>query len=48
MADALVALAGDRARRRAMGAAGRAKMQREYSLDAHRRDLQAVYDELVS
>ncbi len=48
MADALVRLAADPARRRVLGDAGRAKMRREYSIEAHRQNLQTVYDELLS
>lgn len=47
MAAHLVRLAGDPALRRALGEAGRTKMQRDYSIDAHRDKLQAVYDELL-
>jgi colanic acid/amylovoran biosynthesis glycosyltransferase len=43
LADALAALAKDRAKRLAMGEAARVKMQREYSLDAHRDRLQTIY-----
>jgi glycosyltransferase involved in cell wall biosynthesis len=46
LAGHLVALAGDPERRRALGQAGRDKMQAEYSLEAHRRSLEAVYDEV--
>jgi colanic acid/amylovoran biosynthesis glycosyltransferase len=48
LAGHLVRLARDAELRRAFGAAGREKMQREYSIDAHRRNLQAVYDEVLS
>ncbi|HVK72279.1 MAG TPA: glycosyltransferase [Kofleriaceae bacterium] len=44
----LVRLAADPALRVSMGLAGRAKMQREYSLAAHRSNLEAVYDELLT
>lgn len=47
LAAHLVTLGRDPDLRHAMGAAGRDKMQREYSIEAHRRDLQAVYDELL-
>lgn len=47
LAAHLVRLGRDAELRRAMGEAGRDKMQREYSIDAHRRNLQAVYDELL-
>jgi colanic acid/amylovoran biosynthesis glycosyltransferase len=43
LADALAALANDPARRAAMGEAARAKMQREYSLAAHRDRLEDIY-----
>lgn len=43
LADALAALARDPARRAAMGEAARAKMQREYSLPAHRDRLEDIY-----
>ncbi len=48
LARALTDLAGDPQRRRALGLAGRAKMQTEYSLTAHRDALLAVYHELLS
>lgn len=48
LAGHLVSLARDPALRRTLGDAGRDKMQREYSIDAHRRKLQAVYDEVLS
>jgi len=48
MAAHLVRLAADPALRVSMGLAGRAKMQREYSLAAHRSNLEAVYDELLT
>lgn len=47
LAHALVELAGDPDRRLEMGRLGREKIAREYSLDAHRDKLQAVYDELL-
>jgi colanic acid/amylovoran biosynthesis glycosyltransferase len=47
LAGHLVALAADPDRRAAYGAAGRAKMLREYSVAALRGNLQAVYDELL-
>jgi colanic acid/amylovoran biosynthesis glycosyltransferase len=47
MAGHLVALAADPDRRASYGAAGRAKMLREYSVAALRGNLQAVYDELL-
>jgi glycosyltransferase involved in cell wall biosynthesis len=47
MAGHLVRLAADSDLRRSMGEAGRKKMHAEYSIDAHRRDLQAVYDEVL-
>lgn len=43
----LARLAGDAELRLELGVAGRDKMQREYSLQAHRDNLQAVYDELL-
>lgn len=43
LADALAALAKDPARRTAMGEAARHKMQREYSLPAHRDRLEDIY-----
>jgi len=46
LARALAELAADRERRRSLGLAGRAKMQAEYSLPAHRDALLAVYNEL--
>jgi glycosyltransferase involved in cell wall biosynthesis len=48
LAAHLVKLARDADLRRTLGSAGRDKMQREYSIDAHRRKLQAVYDEVLS
>lgn len=47
LARALVELAADLPRRRALGLAGRAKMHAEYSLAAHRDALLAVYRELL-
>jgi len=47
LAAHLLALAGDPARRDALGAAGRVKMAAEYSIAAHVRDLSAVYRELL-
>ena len=47
LAAALAELAADPPRRRALGLAGRAKMQAEYSLTAHRDALLAVYAELL-
>jgi colanic acid/amylovoran biosynthesis glycosyltransferase len=47
MAAHLTLLARDRDRRRSLGEAARAKMQREYSIEAHRDKLQAVYDEVL-
>lgn len=47
LATHLVRLAGDRALREALGAAGRVKMAAEYSIAAHVRDLSAVYRELL-
>jgi glycosyltransferase involved in cell wall biosynthesis len=47
MAAHLVRLAASPAERATMGAAGRAKMQAEYSIAAHVRDLSAVYRELL-
>jgi len=41
-------IAADRAAARAMGEAGRVKMQRSYSIEANRRAVEAVYDELLS
>jgi colanic acid/amylovoran biosynthesis glycosyltransferase len=43
LADGLAALANDPAKRVAMGEAARAKMQREYSLAAHRDRLEHIY-----
>jgi len=43
----LARLAADPQLRFDLGVAGRDKMQREYSLQAHRDNLQAVYDELL-
>jgi glycosyltransferase involved in cell wall biosynthesis len=48
LAAHLVALARDPARRAALGGAGRAKMDREYSLAAHTARLEAVYDEVLA
>lgn len=48
LAEALAALAGNSARRLAMGEAARQKMQREYSLAAHRMRLEAIYDAVLS
>ncbi len=47
LAAHLVRLAADPGQRSTMGAAGRAKMQAEYSVAAHVRDLSAVYRELL-
>jgi colanic acid/amylovoran biosynthesis glycosyltransferase len=47
LTDALVALAGDPARRAAMGQAARAKMQREYSLAAHVARLEEIYTSVL-
>jgi colanic acid/amylovoran biosynthesis glycosyltransferase len=47
LAAHLVRLAASPSERAAMGAAGRAKMQAEYSIAAHVRDLSAVYRELL-
>jgi len=47
LAGHLVRLARDPDLRVTLGAAGRDKMLREYSVAAHRRNLQAVYDELL-
>lgn len=47
LAAHLVRLAASPDERSAMGAAGRAKMQAEYSIAAHVRDLSAVYRELL-
>jgi glycosyltransferase involved in cell wall biosynthesis len=48
LAQHLITLARDPERRRAYGLAGRAKMEREYSLEAHTARLEAVYDEVLS
>jgi glycosyltransferase involved in cell wall biosynthesis len=48
LARHLITLANEPERRRAYGLAGRAKMQREYSLEAHTARLEAVYDEVLS
>ena len=48
MAGHLVRLAADPDLRRALGEAARKKMHDEYSIDAHRRDLQSVYDDLLN
>lgn len=47
LADALARLAADPAARVAMGAAGRAKMEREFSLAAHSARLEAVYESVL-
>jgi colanic acid/amylovoran biosynthesis glycosyltransferase len=47
MAAHLARLAASTEERATMGAAGRAKMQAEYSIAAHVRDLSAVYRELL-
>jgi glycosyltransferase involved in cell wall biosynthesis len=47
LADALAKLAADPARRRAMGEAARGKMQREYSLPAHRARLEEIYGSIL-
>lgn len=47
LADALATLAKDPARRAAMGEAARAKMQREYSLAAHRQRLEDIYTSVI-
>ncbi|HEY5944490.1 MAG TPA: glycosyltransferase [Kofleriaceae bacterium] len=47
LADALAKLAGDPARRLAMGEAARQKMQREYSLPAHRSRLEQIYGTIL-
>jgi glycosyltransferase involved in cell wall biosynthesis len=48
LADALVAIARDPARAHAMGAAGRARMMRDYSLASHRARLHEVYDGVLA
>jgi glycosyltransferase involved in cell wall biosynthesis len=48
LARHLQTIAADRAAARAMGEAGRVKMQRSYSIEANRRAVEAVYDELLS
>ncbi len=47
LAEALATLAKDPARRAAMGEAARAKMQREYSLAAHRERLEDIYTSVI-
>jgi glycosyltransferase involved in cell wall biosynthesis len=47
MAAAIVSLADDRAKARAMGAAGRERAVAHYSSDAYRRGVFAVYDAIV-
>jgi len=47
LADALAKLAADPARRLAMGEAARHKMQREYSLAAHRSRLEQIYGTIL-
>ncbi len=47
LASALVTLAADEDRRRALGATGREKMLAEYSLAAHTRSLIDIYQELL-
>jgi colanic acid/amylovoran biosynthesis glycosyltransferase len=47
LADALAKLAADPARRLAMGEAARDKMQREYSLTAHRARLAEIYGSIL-
>src|SRR5262249_36098095 len=48
LAAHLATLAKDREMREAMGIAGRAFMQTNYSLEAHTAKLEAVYDEVLS
>jgi colanic acid/amylovoran biosynthesis glycosyltransferase len=48
LADALVAVARDPARAHAMGAAGRIRMMRDYSLASHRARLHDVYDRVLA
>jgi glycosyltransferase involved in cell wall biosynthesis len=47
LAGHLVRLSRSTDERRALGEAGRRKMQAEYSVEAHRERLQAVYDEVL-
>ncbi|HEY5921583.1 MAG TPA: glycosyltransferase [Kofleriaceae bacterium] len=47
LADALAKLAAEPARRVAMGEAGRQKMQREYSMAAHRDRLEQIYNTVL-
>jgi colanic acid/amylovoran biosynthesis glycosyltransferase len=48
LAGHLLRLAREPDLRRSLGEAGRRKMHDEYSIDAHRRDLQSVYDEVLN
>ncbi|MFY0534934.1 glycosyltransferase [Nannocystis pusilla] len=47
LAGHLVRLSRSADERVALGEAGRRKMQAEYSVEAHRERLQAVYDEVL-
>jgi hypothetical protein len=44
----LECLMGDAARRAQMGAAGRIRVERDFSLEKHNAELMAVYQSLVS